>query len=253
MTAAQDCTVRLWTSEGAHIGSFGRDTWRLGNPASYGPVPRLATQEAATAWDPPPLHPMADSEQAEESAVFLTCVDSAAADTCAAAPTVALSHSADLPAMEDGPRSMVERERLLEQRAQEGVQRALGSMSSEIVTQTRLSGGVPRCSGAGLRQAASAPLLPPLETAFEDQVEKVENELERAHARARSSLAAKVAAHRSNSSGNSSGSASEDFLLMRERAARSFKPQPRKLPTHDLAPLRRREPSARVASSLRPL
>ena len=77
MTAAQDCTVRLWTPQGGFVGSFGRDTWRVRDASTFGTVPRAVGREAPQTWDAPPLFRGVATGDADVGSTFLTGLASA--------------------------------------------------------------------------------------------------------------------------------------------------------------------------------
>jgi len=244
MTAACDGTVRLWTRDGAHVGSFGRDTWQIWSRETFGPPPRITSAETRTTWDAPPIRKERDEASSEDAnTMFLTAIPLAGAASGFCTEDTASQQIVNYPGPLDKisdealpPHSLSERERLLEMRAQEGVQRALGSMSAQV-SQVRLS-TVPIDNS--MPHSASAPMLPPVGGSMHEDAGQI-LERDRAHARARARLAAKVSLHREFDN-EAQTVASDAFLHAREKAARAEKPPPRRLKIYELAPLQRHEP-----------
>ena len=56
LTAARDGSMRLWTVQGKHVGTFDQHAWRASEPSSYAEPPQCAMTEPPRRWAHPPRH-----------------------------------------------------------------------------------------------------------------------------------------------------------------------------------------------------
>lgn len=198
MTGAGD-ECRLWTLDGQHVGRLGAERWRVTEQDTYAPPPPAALLEPASSWAHPPSDGSASNERTPRrgrsgagSSAFLTALadDDPVAPVPAAPCTMSVEEQARIRPMIDviakhfrraGMRTAAraqapthgghgegerydnpasERDALLTHGAQQGVFALLSTSQSAAGSGPLAFGRRP--SSAALRQAASAPVLPPL-------------------------------------------------------------------------------------------
>jgi WD40 repeat protein len=198
MTGAGD-ECRLWTLDGQHVGRLGAERWRVTEQDTYAPPPPTALLEPASSWAHPPSDGSASNERTPRrgrsgagSSAFLTALadDEPVAPIPAAPCTMSVEEQARIRPMIDviakhfrraGMRTAAraqapthgghgegerydnpasERDALLTHGAQQGVFALLSTSQSAAGSGPLAFGRRP--SSAALRQAASAPVLPPL-------------------------------------------------------------------------------------------